>query len=379
MISGRRVRNLRGARRLLQPLRESGRRARPARLRRRDAGADRTVGPRLHRAPARRALAGRRRGHPRRSHLPPRRGPRAFGVGRTTCAATSSALRRASRVRGRARARPARRGRAALGTLRGRARFAVAGYVGGGRAALDAIAAARDDVLPGAPRATRLRATTNARGAAGRPMTSPPAYAECRRIARDSGPSFYAGIAAPRGRRDAIFAVYVLARRIDDIADGDLPPDEKPRPRADLGRSSPTHERRRSGPRWPSPTLRAATRSRSTRSRPRRGRRARVAGAGCATFADSSGYGRRVAARSAACRSPCSRDSTPPRPSRSPRPSASRSRSTNILRDVGEDARIGRADLPTEDPHPLGCARRRADRGGAERWSHSSAGALAPA
>jgi squalene synthase HpnC len=44
-----------------------------------------------------------------------------------------------------------------IGQLSGRARFAVAGYVGGGRAALDAIAAAGYDVLPAAPRATRLR------------------------------------------------------------------------------------------------------------------------------------------------------------------------------------------------------------------------------
>src|SRR6266498_5146872 len=43
-----------------------------------------------------------------------------------------------------------------VGHLRGRARLAVAGYVGGGRAALDAIAAAGYDVLPGAPRARRI-------------------------------------------------------------------------------------------------------------------------------------------------------------------------------------------------------------------------------
>jgi squalene synthase HpnC len=52
-----------------------------------------------------------------------------------------------------------------VGQLRGRPRLAVAGYVGGGRAALDAIAAANYDVLPGAPRATRrwrLRRTLEA-------------------------------------------------------------------------------------------------------------------------------------------------------------------------------------------------------------------------
>jgi squalene synthase HpnC len=44
-----------------------------------------------------------------------------------------------------------------VGRLDGRARIAVAGYVGGGRAALDAIGAARHDVLAGAPRAGKAR------------------------------------------------------------------------------------------------------------------------------------------------------------------------------------------------------------------------------
>jgi len=52
-----------------------------------------------------------------------------------------------------------------VGRLRGRARIAVAGYVGGGRAALEAIAAADYDVLAGAPKAgsgRRVRATLRA-------------------------------------------------------------------------------------------------------------------------------------------------------------------------------------------------------------------------
>jgi squalene synthase HpnC len=44
-----------------------------------------------------------------------------------------------------------------VGHLHGRGRLAVAGYVGGGRAALDAVAAVDYDVLRGAPRATRMR------------------------------------------------------------------------------------------------------------------------------------------------------------------------------------------------------------------------------
>lgn len=54
------------------------------------------------------------------------------------------------------------------------------------------------------------------------------AYEHCRRIARASGSSFYAGMRLlPADRRAALFAVYALARRIDDIADGDLAPAEK--------------------------------------------------------------------------------------------------------------------------------------------------------
>jgi phytoene synthase len=67
-----------------------------------------------------------------------------------------------------------------------------------------------------------------------------PAYEHCRRVARASGSSFYAGmrLLAPE-RRSALFAIYALARRIDDVADGPLPAEEKLRQldavRADLG------------------------------------------------------------------------------------------------------------------------------------------------
>ncbi len=54
------------------------------------------------------------------------------------------------------------------------------------------------------------------------------AYEHCRQIARASGSSFYAGMRLlPPDRRAALFAVYALARQIDDIADGDRPDTEK--------------------------------------------------------------------------------------------------------------------------------------------------------
>ena len=54
------------------------------------------------------------------------------------------------------------------------------------------------------------------------------AYEHCRRIARASGSSFYAGMRLlPPDRRAALFAVYALARQIDDIADGALAENQK--------------------------------------------------------------------------------------------------------------------------------------------------------
>jgi phytoene synthase len=59
-------------------------------------------------------------------------------------------------------------------------------------------------------------------------VTAEAAYEHCRQIARASRSSFYAGmrLLAP-DRRAALFAVYALARRIDDVADGDLTDEDK--------------------------------------------------------------------------------------------------------------------------------------------------------
>jgi 15-cis-phytoene synthase len=59
-------------------------------------------------------------------------------------------------------------------------------------------------------------------------MSPEAAYEHCRQVARASGSSFYAGMRLlPPERRAALFAVYALARRIDDIADGDLSAGDK--------------------------------------------------------------------------------------------------------------------------------------------------------
>ncbi|WP_280380271.1 presqualene diphosphate synthase HpnD [Nocardia wallacei] len=54
------------------------------------------------------------------------------------------------------------------------------------------------------------------------------AYAECERITRTEAKNFYYGIRLlPPDKRSALCALYALARRIDDIGDGDLAPAAK--------------------------------------------------------------------------------------------------------------------------------------------------------
>ena len=59
-------------------------------------------------------------------------------------------------------------------------------------------------------------------------MTAERAYAEVERLTRHRARNFAYGIMVlPREKRRAIAAIYAFARRVDDIADGDLEPDEK--------------------------------------------------------------------------------------------------------------------------------------------------------
>ncbi len=56
------------------------------------------------------------------------------------------------------------------------------------------------------------------------------AMAHVRRVSRESGSSFLAGIRIlPRERRDAMFAIYAFCREVDDIADDPYPLAEKQR------------------------------------------------------------------------------------------------------------------------------------------------------
>jgi phytoene synthase len=59
-------------------------------------------------------------------------------------------------------------------------------------------------------------------------MSVQEAYAEVGRITRRQAKNFAYGIMVlPRAKRQAIAAIYAFARRVDDVADGELPPGEK--------------------------------------------------------------------------------------------------------------------------------------------------------
>ncbi|WP_280384325.1 presqualene diphosphate synthase HpnD [Nocardia wallacei] len=63
-------------------------------------------------------------------------------------------------------------------------------------------------------------------------------YAACEQITRTQAKNFYYGIRLlPRDKRSALCALYALARRIDDIGDGELPPAAKSESLAALRKS----------------------------------------------------------------------------------------------------------------------------------------------
>jgi len=177
------------------------------------------------------------------------------------------------------------------------------------------------------------------------------AYEECRRIARASHSSFYAGMRLlPPARRNAIFAIYALARRIDDVADGDLTTEEK-LARLDTIRSQleRLQEQRE-------PVLAAVADAAREYPVPLEAFQDLVDGAEMdarghdyATFADTELYGRRVAGSIGRLALGVFETSDRPAAERLAVELGVALQLTNILRDITEDVRIGRMYLPTED------------------------------
>ncbi len=209
-------------------------RAGARRVRREHPGPRRLLRPDLHGPAARRALPGRRRGSRPRTRLPPPRGPRALrlrGARPRRRTRTPGAVC-GRRLRGRTRTRadpggPAARRRSARPPPRG----------GGG-------VRGRRDGGPRRDRTGRLRRARRppprglraprpgARGGAGIAggagavidARTQAAYARCEQITREQAANFYWGIRLlSRERRLAMCAAYAFARRVDDIGDGELP------------------------------------------------------------------------------------------------------------------------------------------------------------
>jgi 15-cis-phytoene synthase len=184
------------------------------------------------------------------------------------------------------------------------------------------------------------------------------AYAECRAISRASGSTFYAGMRLlPSERRNAIFAIYALARRIDDVADGDLRPDDKLAALAEIRRQLAAL------PEADDLVLVAVADAARRYPIPIEAFADLVAGAEMDargheydTFADTELYGRRVAGSIGRLTLGvfATRDRAEGEPLAEELGVALQL--TNILRDLSEDLRIGRRYLPAEDLERFGCS-----------------------
>lgn len=184
------------------------------------------------------------------------------------------------------------------------------------------------------------------------------AYEECRRIARESGSSFYAGMRLlPAARRPALYAVYALARRIDDVADGPLPAAEK------LARLSALRGELAAADRSSDPVLVAVADAARRFPIPLDafedlldGAEEDVRGTSYETFAELERYCRRVAGSIG--RLSLGVFDASDRPAASPLADdlGVALQLGNILRDLGDDLRNGRAYLPSEDLARFGCA-----------------------
>ena len=177
-------------------------------------------------------------------------------------------------------------------------------------------------------------------------MTIDRAYAEVERITRRQARNFAYGIMVlPRSKRRAIAAIYAFARRVDDIADGPLPDDEK---REQLERLRAAL----AAPPGDDSTLVALADARSRYGIPASALEHLVDGGlqdterrRYATFDDLHGYCRRVAgAVGIACVAVYGSDET-----ERAETLGVALQLVNIIRDVGEDWRLGRVYLPQDE------------------------------
>jgi len=176
-------------------------------------------------------------------------------------------------------------------------------------------------------------------------MSVQEAYAEVGRITRREAKNFAYGIMVlPRAKRQAIAAIYAFARRVDDVADGGLPPGER---RAQL------EELRAALDADPSDPVFVALRDARDRFGIPRGPLAALVDGGLqdieqstyADFAELRGYCEKVAgAVGLACVPVYGSDDTD-----HAQTLGIALQLINIIRDVDEDRRLGRVYLPQDD------------------------------
>jgi phytoene synthase len=184
------------------------------------------------------------------------------------------------------------------------------------------------------------------------------AYAECARITTAEAKNFAYGIKLlDRPRRDAMSAVYAMARRIDDIGDGAMAPDAK------LDALDQVRASIKDLHRPDDPVLVALADVVDRYDIPLEelgllidGCELDVRGQGFATFDDLVGYCRLVAGSIG--RLSLAIFGTRYTESAEPRAEALgvALQVTNILRDVVEDRGMGRVYLPRDEAEHLGCA-----------------------
>jgi 15-cis-phytoene synthase len=187
------------------------------------------------------------------------------------------------------------------------------------------------------------------------------AYRHCREVTRASATSFYHGMRLlPASRRSAMYSVYAFARRIDDIADGELSRPEKlaalERARADVAALD--------APPDADPTLIALSDAARRYELPREalsdlidGAVMDVEGAAYPTFDDLVVYCRRVGGTIGRLSlAVFGASDKGPRAMGLADDLGVAFQLTNILRDVREDLYSGRLYLPLEDLAAFNCS-----------------------
>ncbi len=191
------------------------------------------------------------------------------------------------------------------------------------------------------------------------PVEAEAAYRSCEEVTRRAAGNFYYGIRLlPPAKRRAMCAIYAFARRVDDVGDGSLPPDEKER-QLELARAELTSLR----PDSSDPVLAALGHARERFPLPVSAFGDLIDGVTmdvhetCYHRAEElEVYCRRVAGSIGRLSVAVFGASDGPRASGRADDLGIAMQLTNILRDVREDGLRGRVYLPKEDLERFGCS-----------------------